>query len=394
MRSLTILLAAAPCLHLVLCLHNVTVDDQDPSIVYNPRSSWTLSANSSLDYGGAHMLTQDPTATATFTFTGVAVYFMSPLWPYVVNTAVSVDSGPSTLIDLQDHSRSNAGQGSETVQSAVVWGSGQLNNTQHTLVISVGAGQSYAVVDALVYTVVDPGDTTTTTTSASSASSISSTSSSGTQTISSTSSSHSITATGSTTTVKSAPAPQSHYILPITIGSVLGALALLLIVSGFWFLYRRRRTPTTETTVPGKTYAPMAGRPVTGEYAYAGVSQRPHDSTWEPARGYGPIPGAMAPQSMSHPYASATPVDDWQGTTAQIAQRYMRSPNRYLPYEPNTLSTITEATTPRTSPLIQTPGSIPEDLANDVPGPSEVPENRAPPFPVLTVNTRPPAYNY
>ncbi|KAG6837293.1 hypothetical protein H0H93_011895 [Arthromyces matolae] len=147
MYVLAILFIAVPR---VLCRHNVTVDDQDSSIVYNPRSSWTLSANSSLDVGGAHMLTQDPSATATFTFTGVAVYYMAPLWPYTVNTAVSLDHGPAILLDLVDHSRANTGQGSETVQSQVIWGSEELSNTPHTLVISVGTGQPYAVVDAFI----------------------------------------------------------------------------------------------------------------------------------------------------------------------------------------------------------------------------------------------------
>lgn len=41
------------------------VDDQDPSIVYSPRSSWDMIAGGQLDQGGTHMLTQDTTATAT-----------------------------------------------------------------------------------------------------------------------------------------------------------------------------------------------------------------------------------------------------------------------------------------------------------------------------------------
>jgi hypothetical protein len=88
----------------------------------------------------------------TLVSTGVAVYFMSPLWPYVVNTALSLDSAPPVLIDLTDHSKPNAsvGLGPETVQSKVVWGETGLAVKQHTLVISVGAGQPYAIVDALM----------------------------------------------------------------------------------------------------------------------------------------------------------------------------------------------------------------------------------------------------
>lgn len=52
---------------------NVTVDDQESSITYSPASSWLLSAPNSLDFGGAHRLTQDPTATATINFTGMCL---------------------------------------------------------------------------------------------------------------------------------------------------------------------------------------------------------------------------------------------------------------------------------------------------------------------------------
>ena len=82
---------------------------------------------------------------------GVAIYFLSPRWPYAVTTAVSLDSGPVTLIDLVDHGRPNAGQGPETVQSQVVWSTTGLANTRHTLVISVGQGQQFGIVDGLMF---------------------------------------------------------------------------------------------------------------------------------------------------------------------------------------------------------------------------------------------------
>jgi hypothetical protein len=75
---------------------------------------------------------------------------MSPLWPYLVNTAISLDSAPLVLIDLVDHSRPDVGMGPETVQSQVVWGEAALGNRQHSLVISVGANQPYAIVDTLM----------------------------------------------------------------------------------------------------------------------------------------------------------------------------------------------------------------------------------------------------
>lgn len=81
---------------------------------------------------------------------GVAIYLLSPKWPYLVNTVVSLDNGPVTLVDLVDHTRPDVGLGPETAQSAVVWNATGLNNTSHTLVMSVGAGQPYGIVDALM----------------------------------------------------------------------------------------------------------------------------------------------------------------------------------------------------------------------------------------------------
>lgn len=51
-------------------LRNVTVDDTNPAITYEPEDQWFLSAASNLNVGGAHMLTSSPGATATFRFTG------------------------------------------------------------------------------------------------------------------------------------------------------------------------------------------------------------------------------------------------------------------------------------------------------------------------------------
>ncbi|KAF5369686.1 hypothetical protein D9615_010162 [Tricholomella constricta] len=151
----------------VRALHNVTVDDSNPSIVYSPFDSWTRTGGSET---GGHMLTEDPIATATFTFEGVAFYYSSPLWPYAVTTLVSLDSGPAILLDLTDHDvpTQDGGDGAATVDSRVIRGFTGLTNTQHTLVISVGEGQPFAIVDALTYTVVDPDDDITMSVSASS----------------------------------------------------------------------------------------------------------------------------------------------------------------------------------------------------------------------------------
>lgn len=155
-------------------LYNVTVDDQ-PTIEYSANANW-LSAVSPLNMGGSHMLSTDPAAQATFRFTGacscsfihvvffkfqcsigVAVYFMSPMWPYPVASSVSLDGGPRITIDLMDLSRERTSGGPETIRSVVVWAATGLANIQHTLVVSVGrsphAGPldpQYAIVDGFM----------------------------------------------------------------------------------------------------------------------------------------------------------------------------------------------------------------------------------------------------
>lgn len=82
--------------------------------------------------------------------TGTAVYFMSPLWPYVVTTQIQLDSRAPEVIDLKDHTKPDVGEGPETVRSDVRWKAENLPNSTHTLRISVAQGQTFAVVDTIM----------------------------------------------------------------------------------------------------------------------------------------------------------------------------------------------------------------------------------------------------
>ncbi|KAH8829410.1 hypothetical protein DL96DRAFT_1051980 [Flagelloscypha sp. PMI_526] len=126
---------------------NVTVDDTDSSILYT--GTFHLGSPTNLDYGGNHMLSEDIGATAKFTFTGTAVYMLSPKWPYGVDTAVSIDGGPSTTVDLVDHAAPQTTGGSESLAYSVVWSKTGLTNTSHTVQLS--RANNYVIVDGFMW---------------------------------------------------------------------------------------------------------------------------------------------------------------------------------------------------------------------------------------------------
>jgi len=75
---------------------------------------------------------------------------MSPRWPYQVGVQVSVDGSQPIAVNLKDPDRTRNDGGPETVSSAVVWGSGELENGTHVLNISFLPGKQFAAVDAIM----------------------------------------------------------------------------------------------------------------------------------------------------------------------------------------------------------------------------------------------------
>ncbi|KAJ7153356.1 hypothetical protein C8R46DRAFT_912587 [Mycena filopes] len=138
-------------LHLASALLNVTIDDTDAMITYE--GSWEPSAThmSGLDYGGTHTVSGDTAANATFTFTGVAVYYLCPRWPYAVNTEVTLDDGQSVIVNLTDPAASTtAAGGSESAQSSVVWSATGLTNATHKLVLTMAPQGEFIVADGFM----------------------------------------------------------------------------------------------------------------------------------------------------------------------------------------------------------------------------------------------------
>lgn len=209
-------------------LQNITVDDGDPSIQYS--SGWTVSDTSSpLDYGGFHHLSDQPSATASFAFTGVAIYLMSPLWPYAVAAQIALDSFPPSIVALEDFSHTTDG-GPETVNTSVVWSQTGLVNGTHNLTVSFAPGSLYVALDALIYTVQD-SDMTTSLSSFPTTDSSSLTTTSSTATITSSSSSNSSSTSSSSS---------SSHILPIALGTSLGVVGLALLIVALFLICRRR----------------------------------------------------------------------------------------------------------------------------------------------------------
>ncbi|KAJ7171287.1 hypothetical protein C8R46DRAFT_895374 [Mycena filopes] len=127
-------------LQLVAALQtNITLDDVSPMIKYAGQWEPSSSHRSGLDFGGSHTFSSDAAGSATFTFTGVAIYYLSPRWPYDVSTRLSLDGGAPVLVNLTDPATSpSAAGGAESALTSVVWSATGLANTSHTLVATMG----------------------------------------------------------------------------------------------------------------------------------------------------------------------------------------------------------------------------------------------------------------
>ncbi|KAF8804293.1 hypothetical protein BYT27DRAFT_7039522, partial [Phlegmacium glaucopus] len=212
----------------VNAIHNLSADDNDPSIIYQPPGTWGLSNYNTYDEGGQHKLTSNSSANASFTFTGVAIYFYSPLWTFPVTTQVALDNLPPVLLDLRDYKVPITVDVLETGLSSVVWSQTDLANTQHTLLVSVGKGQPYAILDALVYTVLDAGDVPPSPSPSSSS-------------LPSTSPISALPSSTSAPKTNTASSNSSRKGLPVALGVVCTIFGLFMIGGIWWFIRRWQR---------------------------------------------------------------------------------------------------------------------------------------------------------
>ncbi|TFK28308.1 hypothetical protein FA15DRAFT_716731 [Coprinopsis marcescibilis] len=130
---------------------NVSLDDRDPSILYEPRSSWTLTAQDILDSGRGFMLTTEPSAYAEFKFTGVALYYWAAPWQTEqedVATSISIDGGPPFIVRLRRTQTTQIPNPNLQIMASFV----DLPNAEHTVRVDPAPPMNYAVVDFFVYT--------------------------------------------------------------------------------------------------------------------------------------------------------------------------------------------------------------------------------------------------
>ncbi|KAJ7263095.1 hypothetical protein C8J57DRAFT_1719279 [Mycena rebaudengoi] len=275
---LPFLLSLPLFLRVVAAMLNVTVDDTDSAISYT--GEWERHS-SGLNYGGAHAVSADPDGSATFTFTGVAIYYLSPLWPYAVSTELALDGKLGVIVNLTDPvADTTADSGSESAMYSVVWSATGLDNTTHKLIMSKPSTGKYIVTDGFIYTVNNGSSPSSSTPS---------------QTFSATDSHQTGGVVGATATKKSNT-------LTIAIASAVGAAALIAAAVIAFFMLRRRQKTRPATTLLDE---------------------------WGSPESYPPAPLPFVPSHQSH-YSSVPThsADMTDSTVGPLLGGYPASPGR------------------------------------------------------------------
>ena len=147
---------------------------------------------------------------------------------------MALDDSPPVLLDLRDYTQPLDINGPETVQSSAVWSQTGLANTRHTLLVSVGSGQTLAILDTLVYVPFSQSLPTFVTLSLSSYTA---------QDVNNTPSLSSTSSTLSSSTSTPNPSIASEHSsrkgLSVTLAVVCTVFGIL-VISGIWWLIRRR----------------------------------------------------------------------------------------------------------------------------------------------------------
>ncbi|KDR67337.1 hypothetical protein GALMADRAFT_147139 [Galerina marginata CBS 339.88] len=139
-----------------VALVNVTIDDLDPSILYQPPEKWKTISDAACS-GGGYNIGHDSCVNATIQCTWVSFYYLSPRWPYPISTEISIDGEAPIVVDLQDHSLPITDSGPSTGGSIGAFSYHGTESKLHTIVVTGSAQNPYAVVDSLVFETEDGG---------------------------------------------------------------------------------------------------------------------------------------------------------------------------------------------------------------------------------------------
>lgn len=125
----------------------VRYEQDDPSVVYS--GSWSTSVLPGHSGGSVAYTTDDPNATATFTFDGTGVDLIAAEWYNRGIAAVSLDGGPEMLVDL--YAPGVPGDTGTVSYQQVVYSTGTLVNSSHTLTVRcTGSGNPSAAAPLLI----------------------------------------------------------------------------------------------------------------------------------------------------------------------------------------------------------------------------------------------------
>ncbi|KAJ7733943.1 hypothetical protein B0H16DRAFT_157779 [Mycena metata] len=129
--------------------HNITVDDTNPSISYTG-TGWHREAIGAELEGSLHTTCGRASegSSATFSFTGVAIYYMFTPENCPPKTTLILDGGAPITVTYNPSLVRNG--------MSVQWGMTNLPNGPHTIVNTGDGADTFARVDAFIYTVDKP----------------------------------------------------------------------------------------------------------------------------------------------------------------------------------------------------------------------------------------------
>jgi len=238
-------------------------------------------------------------ARATFTFTGVAVYYTCPLFEDPDSMMIKLDDRPIDTISLTSPS-------GDSVMSKVIWSAENLTNTQHRVELLPGqfnGAIGFVSVDAFIVTEADPPKNS-----------------------------------------KSSSSKKSKSI-GIGVGVGIGSLLIIFGLFAFFFLRKKRRNQAGGVK-PSLTDSPVAGTfmtPTTTGTTQPFLSPAPTGTPYSPAPTYSPAPYDPNAGFNQPAFNQPDPAMAYYSQQPPLRQSVVYSG---VPPQPSTPTPMTTATNP------------------------------------------------